>query len=143
MSQSVAGPASEASAGGSVGVLVGGPRRAGALLNNHVTDASVYSSLPANAQTIASQSVTGAVAVGHRVGGSAGQQLIHAAGPGFTDGLHAGVSVAAAISIVGIGLAAILILRRAEVGFAIRGAWCAKWRRSRPPVGTGRRRFVV
>ena len=84
------------------------------VFSDHLTSSSAYEKLPANAQSIADSSVTGAVGVGNQVGGPTGQALIDAANTGFTDGLHLAVAVAAGVAVIGLLLAATLIPKRAE-----------------------------
>ncbi len=79
-----------------------------------LTDSTIFAKLSGNAQTTAEQSISGAVAVGEKVGGAPGQELIEVASTGFVDGMHWAVIVAAAFSGLGFVLAARLIPRRAE-----------------------------
>jgi EmrB/QacA subfamily drug resistance transporter len=85
------------------------------VFNHHLTTSSVYQQLPASAQSTADSSVTGAVEVGEKIGGSVGQQLIDVAGSGFTSGLHLAVVVAAVIAALGLVLAAKVIPRQVAV----------------------------
>jgi len=89
---------------------------------NHLSDSAVFGKLPENAQSTAESSVSGAVAVGEKAGGPAGEELIAAAATGFVDGMHWAVIAAAAFCALGFVLAARLIPRRAEVDAEHRGA---------------------
>jgi EmrB/QacA subfamily drug resistance transporter len=84
------------------------------VFSNHLTGSSAYQQLPASAQATADASVTGAVAVGEKVGGSGGEDLIHIAGVGFTNGLHWAAVGAAAIVAIGFMLSAMMIPARVE-----------------------------
>ena len=85
------------------------------VFNNHLVGSSAYEQLPANAQSVADSSVTGAVAVGEKVGGQAGEALVHTAGVGFTNGLHWAVVGSTVVVAIGLVCAATMIPRRAEV----------------------------
>jgi DHA2 family multidrug resistance protein-like MFS transporter len=79
-----------------------------------LTGAQGFEQLPPAAQQTAESSISGAVAVGERVGGQAGEGLIAVASSGFVDGMHWAVAVAAAFALLGLALAARLIPSRAE-----------------------------
>jgi len=81
---------------------------------SHLTDSAIFGKLPAEAQTTAESSISGAVAVGEKAGGPGGEELIAVASQGFVNGLHWAVIVAAAFAALGFVLAARLIPRRAE-----------------------------
>jgi DHA2 family multidrug resistance protein-like MFS transporter len=81
----------------------------------HLTDSEIFGKLPAGAQSTAESSISGAVAVGEKAGGPAGQELISVASTGFVEGLHWAVVVAAGFCLLGFVLAAMLIPKRAEV----------------------------
>lgn len=78
-----------------------------------LTDSSIFAKLPATAQSTAESSITGAVEVGEKAGGPAGDELIEVASNGFVSGMHWAVVVAAAFAGLGFVLAARLIPRRA------------------------------
>jgi EmrB/QacA subfamily drug resistance transporter len=82
---------------------------------SHLTDSSVFAKLPPEAQNTAESSISGAVAVADKAGGSSGAQLLEVASTGFVNGMHLAVIVAAAFSALGFVLAARLIPRKAEV----------------------------
>jgi len=86
------------------------------VFNSHLTDSKIFEELPASAQSTAESSISGAVAVGEKAGGPAGQELISVASTGFVNGMHWAVAVAAAFTALGFVLAAKLIPKRAEVG---------------------------
>lgn len=85
-----------------------------AVFSSHLTDSDIYAKLPSAAQETADSSVTGAVAVGDKIGGSSGSELIEVASVGFVNGMHWAVVVAAAFTALGFVLAARLIPKRAE-----------------------------
>ena len=80
----------------------------------HLTDSQIYGQLPQSAQSTAEDSINGAIAVGDKIGGPPGQELIEVASTGFVDGMHWAVVVAAAFAGLGFVLAARLIPKRAE-----------------------------
>jgi EmrB/QacA subfamily drug resistance transporter len=82
---------------------------------SHLTDSSIFGKLPPEAQNTAESSISGAVAVAEKAGGSGGAQLLEVASTGFVNGMHLAVIVAAAFSALGFVLAARLIPRKAEV----------------------------
>jgi EmrB/QacA subfamily drug resistance transporter len=82
---------------------------------SHLTGSSVFGKLPPEAQNTAESSISGAVAVADKAGGSGGAQLLEVASTGFVDGMHRAVIVAAAFAALGFVLAARLIPRTAEV----------------------------
>jgi MFS family permease len=84
------------------------------VFSHHLTASGEYRQLPAGAQSIADSSVTGAVAVGEKVGGQTGEGLIHVAGVGFTNGLHWAAVGSVVIIAVGLVLAATMIPHRVE-----------------------------
>lgn len=86
------------------------------VFSSHLTDSSVYGQLPAAAQSTADSSISGAIEVGEKVGGSPGAELIEVASTGFVNGMHWAVAVAAAFAALGFVLAARLIPRRAGAG---------------------------
>jgi EmrB/QacA subfamily drug resistance transporter len=84
------------------------------VFSSKLTDSAVYAKLPSEAQSAADSSISGAVAVGEKVGGTGGAELIEVASQGFVDGLHWAVVVAAAFAALGLVVAARMIPRRAE-----------------------------
>jgi len=84
------------------------------VFSSHLTDSAIYSKLPAEAQSAAENSITGAVEVGEKAGGAPGAELIDVASQGFVTGMHWAVIVAAVFAALGFVLAARLIPRRAE-----------------------------
>jgi EmrB/QacA subfamily drug resistance transporter len=84
------------------------------IFSSHLTGSAIFGHLPASVQTTAEQSISGAVAVGEKAGGSAGQELIEVASTGFVNGMHVAVIVAAAFCGLGFVLAARLIPKQAE-----------------------------
>jgi EmrB/QacA subfamily drug resistance transporter len=82
---------------------------------SHVSSSQVFEKLPPSAQSTAESSISGAVAVGEKVGGAPGEELIAVAATGFDNGLHVAVIVAAGFAALGFVLAAKLIPKRAEV----------------------------
>lgn len=85
------------------------------IFNSHLTDSAIFGKLPAEAQSTAESSITGAVAVGEQAGGPPGAELIEVASDGFVKGMHWAVIVAAAFAGLGFVLASRLIPRKAEV----------------------------
>ncbi|MFL5872650.1 MAG: MFS transporter [Solirubrobacterales bacterium] len=85
------------------------------VFSSHLTDSSIFAKLPPEAQDTAESSISGAVAVADKAGGSGGAQLLEVASTGFVNGMHLAVIVAAAFSALGFVLAARLIPRKAEV----------------------------
>lgn len=83
------------------------------VFSSQLTGSSIYAKLPAAAQSTAESSITGAVEVGEKAGGPAGNELIEVASNGFVSGMHWAVVVAAAFAGLGFVLAARLIPRRA------------------------------
>jgi EmrB/QacA subfamily drug resistance transporter len=81
---------------------------------SQLTDSAGFAKLPAEGQSVAESSISGAIAVGEEVGGSAGAELIEVASQGFVDGMHWAVVVAAGFAVLGLVVAARLIPRRAE-----------------------------
>jgi EmrB/QacA subfamily drug resistance transporter len=81
----------------------------------HLSSSSIFEQLPGKAQGTAESSISGAVEVGEKAGGPAGQELISVASTGFVDGMHWAVIVAAAFCVLGFVLAALLIPRSAAV----------------------------
>ena len=81
---------------------------------SHLSGSKIFEQLPAPAQSTAESSISGAVAVGEKAGGPAGQELIEVASTGFVSGMHWAVIAAAAFAGLGFVLAARLIPRRAE-----------------------------
>jgi MFS transporter, DHA2 family, multidrug resistance protein len=84
------------------------------IFNSHLTGSSIYAQLPASAQSTADASISGAVAVGEKIGGAPGSELIEVASTGFVNGMHWAVVVAAAFAGLGFVLAARLIPRQAD-----------------------------
>jgi EmrB/QacA subfamily drug resistance transporter len=82
---------------------------------SHLSGSSIFGKLPPEAQSTAESSISGAVAVGEKAGGPAGEELIAVASTGFVNGLHWAVIVAAAFCALGFLLAARMIPKRAEV----------------------------
>jgi EmrB/QacA subfamily drug resistance transporter len=85
------------------------------VFSSHLTGSAVYEKLPSAAQETADSSISGAVAVADKIGGSGGAQLFEVASTGFVDGMHLAVIVAAAFAALGLVLAARLIPRKADV----------------------------
>jgi EmrB/QacA subfamily drug resistance transporter len=83
---------------------------------NHLTGSAIFEKLPGEAQSTAEASISGAVAVGEKIGGAPGAELIEVAADGFVTGMHWAVAVAAAFAALGFLLAARLIPRRAGDG---------------------------
>jgi EmrB/QacA subfamily drug resistance transporter len=84
------------------------------IFNHHLTTSSIYAKLPGQAQSTAEASISGAVAVGEKIGGAPGGELIEVASTGFVNGMHWAVIVAAAFAGLGLLIAARLIPKRAE-----------------------------
>ncbi len=84
------------------------------IFSHHLTSSSIYAKLPASAQSTAEASISGAVAVGDKVGGAPGQEVIEVASAGFITGMHWAVAIAAAFAGLGLLIAARLIPRRAD-----------------------------
>jgi EmrB/QacA subfamily drug resistance transporter len=82
---------------------------------SHVNSSAIFEKLPPSAQSTAESSISGAVAVGEKAGGQAGEELIAVASTGFVNGLHWAVIAAAAFTGLGFVLAARLIPKRAEL----------------------------
>lgn len=85
------------------------------IFSNDLTGSAAYRQLPGEAQAAAESSISGAVAVGEKVGGAPGAELIEVASEGFVSGMHWAVVLAAAFAALGFVIAAWLIPRRAEV----------------------------
>lgn len=85
------------------------------VFSSDLAGSATYEQLPAAAQGTAESSISGAVAVGERVGGVPGAELIGVASEGFVAGMHWAVILAAAFAGLGFVIAARLIPRRAEV----------------------------
>lgn len=85
------------------------------VFSSDLAGSATYEQLPAAAQETAESSISGAVAVGERVGGAPGAELIGVASEGFVAGMHWAVILAAAFAGLGLVIAARLIPRRAEV----------------------------
>jgi len=85
------------------------------IFSSDLTGSATYRQLPAEAQSVADSSISGAVAVGEKVGGAPGAELIEVASEGFVAGMHWAVILAAAFAGLGFVIAARLIPRRAEV----------------------------
>lgn len=82
---------------------------------SYLSGSEVFGKIPPSAQSTAESSISGAVAVGEKAGGPAGQELIEVASTGFVNGMHWAVIAAAAFAGLGFVLAARLIPVRAEV----------------------------
>jgi len=81
---------------------------------SQLTDSAAFAKLPAEGQSVAESSISGAIAVGEKAGGMGGAELIEVASQGFVDGMHWAVIVAAAFAALGLLVAARMIPRRAE-----------------------------
>jgi EmrB/QacA subfamily drug resistance transporter len=79
-----------------------------------LTGSAVFGKLPAEGQSVAESSISGAIAVGEKAGGAGGAELIEVASQGFVEGMHWAVIVAAGFAALGLVVAARLIPRRAE-----------------------------
>jgi len=82
--------------------------------SDKLTGSAIYSKLPAEAQSVADSSISGAVAVGEKAGGSPGAELIDVASTGFVNGMHLAVIVAAGFAVLGLVLAGAMIPKRTE-----------------------------
>ena len=86
--------------GGALGVAVLGSVLS-SVFGSRMVDALAGGQLPAEARDVATQSVTGAVAVADHIGGPQGRALADAAKTAFVDGLHTTSLVATGFAIVG------------------------------------------
>ncbi|MBW8059301.1 MAG: MFS transporter [Solirubrobacterales bacterium] len=84
------------------------------IFSHDLTGSRIYAKLPGEAQSVAEASISGAVAVGEKIGGAPGEELIEVASNGFISGMHWAVLVAAAFAGLGLVIAARLIPQRAE-----------------------------
>src|SRR5262249_20105688 len=84
------------------------------VFSSHLTGSPVFEKLPASAQSTAEDSISGAVAVGDKIGGAPGEELVEVASTGFVNGMHLAVVVAAAFALLGLVLASRLIPRRTQ-----------------------------
>ncbi len=84
------------------------------VFSDHLTGSAIFGKLPPEAQSTAESSISGAVAVGEKAGGSAGEEIISISATGFVNGMHWAVVVAAAFAGLGFFLAARLIPKRVQ-----------------------------
>jgi fucose permease len=84
------------------------------VFSDYLTGSAIFGKLPPEAQSTAESSISGAVAVGEKAGGSAGEEIIAVSATGFVNGMHWAVIVAAAFAGLGFMLAATMIPVRAQ-----------------------------
>jgi hypothetical protein len=99
--------------GGALGVAVLGSVLS-SVFGSRMVDALAGGQLPAEAHDVATQSVTGAVAVADHIGGTQGRALADAAKSAFVDGLHTTSLVATGFAIVGSLIALVFLPAHAE-----------------------------
>ena len=97
--------------GGSLGVAV-----IGSVVSASFRSSIDSSGLPAAVVTPARESIGAASAVGHRIGGALGTQVLDTAHDAFSSAMTGGFTVAAAIAVLGAVGCAIFLPRRDESG---------------------------